>query len=191
MIFALALILSAADDSRAARIASESAHADDSRAARIASESAHADDVQVLEDTVRAFEQAAAAMRGEVHQQVVQRFEEKKAETLKTYEDQITTLEVSERSRRAEAIAQFERFLSEHPDVPAYSADAMFRLAELYFERSNDAYFVAMRDWQGKLKEAQTRGAEEPKQPTQRYDETIALYNKLLARFPNYRLLDH
>lgn len=151
---------------------------------------APADSAQALEEAVHAFDAAAASMRAEVRQQVVQRFEERKADVLKTYEDQITTLEVNERVRRAEAIGQFEHFLAEHPAVPTYTPDAMFRLAELYFERSNDAYFQAMREWQSKLKEAQARAGEEPKQPLQHYQETIALYQNLIARFPTYRLLD-
>ena len=48
------------------------------------------------------------------------------------------TWRCSERKERLDAIAQFEEFLQRYPDEPRYTPDVMFRLAELYYERSAD-----------------------------------------------------
>lgn len=138
-----------------------------------------------LENAVRAFEAAAAIMRADAQSLIESRYEERKSDIAKTYEDRIRTLEVDERVRRADAIARFETFLKKYPENEAYSPDAMFRLAELYFERSNDQYFQDMREM-----EALQKQGKQAAQPVQHYEDTIALYQRLISRFADYRLID-
>ncbi len=143
---------------------------------------------QALEETVRAYEAAVQAMQSEVKAQVERTYAQRKDEISVAFEAHIRELEVVERQRRGEAIAQFEAFLQRYPNQPLYSPDAMFRLAELYFERSSDEFFVAMQAWQTALKNA--KNGEEPAQPKHEYHDAIALYDKLIADFPDYRLID-
>ncbi len=87
---------------------------------------------------------------------------------------------------RERAILQFERFVRRYPDDPTYTPDAMFRLGELYYERSavqfQDAYDAA---------QAQMDAGEEVDLPeTPDFNDTISLYQRLVADFPNYRRLD-
>ena len=59
------------------------------------------------------------------------------------YQAQLDAEEKDEKSRRESAIKLFEDFLAKYHDDDRWTPDAMFRLAELYFEKSNDEYLTA------------------------------------------------
>lgn len=88
---------------------------------------------------------------------------------------------------RDRAIAEFERFIARYPDDPTYTADAMFRLGELYYERSAIAFQDAYDD-ANRRRDAGEEGVEIPDTPN--FQDTIDLYRRLVTAFPNYRRLD-
>jgi TolA-binding protein len=88
---------------------------------------------------------------------------------------------------RDRAIAEFERFIARYPDDPTYTADAMFRLGELYYERSAIAFQDAYDD-ANRRRDAGEEGIEIPDTPN--FQDTIDLYRRLVTAFPNYRRLD-
>jgi TolA-binding protein len=120
-----------------------------------------------------------------------QRYDEQKQMIASQYDRAIEELETQERERRLEAIARFEEFLRKYPNDPTYTPDAMFRLAELYFEKSSDEYLVQSKGYEAQLASFE-RGetAIEPTPPEPHYEKTIGIYIDLLARFPAYRLAD-
>ena len=103
------------------------------------------------------------------------------------YEPLITLNEKEERDRRLDAIAMFEAFLRKYPSDKRWTPDAMFRLAELYYEKSSDEFLTAQETYQKAL-DSPTPPTGEPPRPD--YTNTVALYRRLLVEFPNYRLLD-
>lgn len=107
------------------------------------------------------------------------------------YDAKIRANESIERQYRTEAIASFEQFIERHPADERYTADAMFRLAELYFEKSNDDFLEADENYQTELAlyEAGKR-ADPPAEPVRDYTMTIQTFRKLIADWPDYRLLD-
>lgn len=119
------------------------------------------------------------------------RYDEQRERIAGTFDREIDELEATERRRRAEAIERFEEFLRKYPNDPDYSPDAMFRLAELYFEKSADEYLAATQSYEEAL--AQFDSGEittEPEPPAPNYAKTISLYDDLLVRFPAYRHAD-
>lgn len=72
-----------------------------------------------------------------------------------------------------DAIVHLERFIRRYPNDPNYTPDAMFRLGELYYERSALAF------------EAGDADSGHPD-----FQPVIDLYRDLLARFPEYRHVD-
>jgi cellulose synthase operon protein C len=146
---------------------------------------------KMLEREYNAYLGAAESFREDIRQLILVRYQAEKDRIAGHYDRNIRELEVQERQRRIEAIARFEEFLKKYPDDPFYTPDAMFRLAELYFERSSDEYLARTKGYEKELA-AFERGerAEEPPPPKPSFAETIALYNDLLTRFPDYRHAD-
>ena len=147
---------------------------------------------KLLEEISRAiesYEQDAKEFRRDVQVLVEKRYDEKRNGLAESYEKAIRDLEVVERQERLDAIAQFENFLKRYPDDPQYTPDAMFRLAELYYERSSDDQVIAMRAYEDQLKQLPEK-SQPPPEPNVNYSKSIALYRQLLSDFPKYRLND-
>ncbi len=139
-----------------------------------------AQDVQRYAEAVKGYRSAATS--------VIKRVYMDKMKTIKSkYEAEINQSEKEERQRRLDAIAMFEGFLKKYPNDRRWTPDAMFRLAELYYEKSSDEYLTAQEAFQKAL-ESPTPPDGQPPKPD--YGPTVDLYRRLLTDFPTYRLLD-
>jgi tetratricopeptide (TPR) repeat protein len=132
-----------------------------------------------MQQEIGRFEDASKDYKGTIKHVVQQKYIEKRRETMAKYQSQIDKEEGDEKTRRVSAIQLFEGFLQKYPNDERWTPDAMFRLAELYFEKSNDEYLAA-------TAQANQSGA----QVTPDYQKTIDLYKDLIGRFPQYRLVD-
>jgi TolA-binding protein len=145
-----------------------------------------------LEDFLRAQERwaaEAAEYRQDVQLLIERKYEDKRAALSDSYEAQLRELEDDERLQRKDAIERFARFVERYPDEPRYTPDAMFRLAELYFEEAKDNQRLAQRDYEETLRGLPS-GEEPPPEPKVAFEKSIALYGQLIAKFPQYKLLD-
>lgn len=153
-----------------------------------------ADQQAQLEEISRAIELYEAESREfkrEVQLLVEKKYEEKRNLLANSYEKAIRDLEVLERRERLDAIAAFEEFLQRYPNDPRYTPDVMFRLAELYYERSSDDHAVAMREYEETLKKLDPeKNPTPPAEPKIDFSKSIALYQRLLNDFPSYKLND-
>ncbi|QSQ19412.1 tetratricopeptide repeat protein [Pyxidicoccus parkwayensis] len=149
---------------------------------------------KLLQDVSRAlktYEEESREFHREVQHVVERKYEQKRGALSDSYEKAIREQEAREREARKSAIERFEKFLGRYPNEPRYSPDVMFRLAELYFERSADKYQQDGKTYQDQLKLADSNpDAEVPTEPTVDYAPSIALYRRLLKDFPDYRLND-
>ncbi len=144
-----------------------------------------------LGTAIEAYEAEATEYRKDVQLLVQKKYEDKRSALGASYEKAIRDLEVLERKERLDAIAQFEEFLQRYPDEPRYTPDVMFRLAELYYERSSDDQLLAMREYEEKLKATEANAsAEPPPEPLPDFQPSIAIYQQLITRFPTYALND-
>src|SRR5204863_1588686 len=84
------------------------------------------------------------------------------------------------RNRRAAAIAALERFLAKYPAERRFTPDLLFRLAELHFEDAQDEYLAAV--------DAAQKNGTPPPSPD--YSRTVELHQRLIAEFPDYRMID-
>lgn len=147
---------------------------------------------KLLEDlsaAVQRYEEESREYKREIQSLIQKKYQERRDKLSDSYEKAISQLEDQERQERQEAITRFEEFLRRYPDDPSYTPDVMFRLAELYYERSSDQHLAAMREHEEKLS-ALPDNAEPPPEPQPDFNPSISLYRKLLARFPDYRLND-
>lgn len=139
-----------------------------------------AKDVQHFSDMVTEY-------RGTARNILKQAYQRKAKEVAAKYDAQIDMNDREARDRRRDAIAMFEAFLLKYPNDKRWTPDAMFRLAELYYEKSAEDYLDA--------DEAYKKAIDSPNPPTNPpprvdYTPTINLYRRLLTEFPNYRFLD-
>ena len=140
---------------------------------------------------VETYQHESGDYRNEVQLLVQKRFDERRTRLSDSYEQGIRVLEGSERQQRVSAIARFERFVRRYPDDPTFSADASFRLAELYYEKGQDDYNLAMDTFQLRIKDFQLgKTKQEPQQPNYDFSQAIALYHDMLLKFPDYRYSD-
>ncbi|HZZ85403.1 MAG TPA: tetratricopeptide repeat protein [Anaeromyxobacteraceae bacterium] len=137
--------------------------------------------------SVRRFEEEARLYRAEVQDLLEKRHGERRRVLADSYERAIRDLELDERQERQDAIAQFEEYLSRHPDDPTFTPDAMFRLGELYYEAANDDYAQALSRWRDEARRAAGEGQEPPLEPAKNYARSIGLYQRLVTGFPDYR----
>ncbi len=146
---------------------------------------------QEVSRALELYESESREFDREVQELVERRYEQKRGALAASYEKRIKDLEAQERQERLDAIARFEAFLRQYPAEPRYTPDVMFRLAELYYERSSDDHLLAMKDYAERLEAHDQRpDAEFPTEPRVDYGPSIALYRKLLATFPDFRLND-
>jgi TolA-binding protein len=88
-------------------------------------------------------------------------------------------------ARRREAVLLLEAFIKVEPEEATEMADALLRLSELTWELSRIEYIQAFEAWQ-KLPEKH-RSAEPPRPE---YTRTIALYDRILDKHPEFDRLD-
>lgn len=147
--------------------------------------------LEELTQALATYETESKEFKREVQLLVERKYEDKRAGLANSYEKAIRDLEVLERRERLDAIAQFEEFLQRYPDDPKYTPDVMFRLAELYYERSSDDHSLAMREFEEATKKLDPeKNPTPPPEPRVDFTKSIALYERLIKQFPNYRLND-
>jgi len=138
------------------------------------------------------FYAVADEYRQEVDELLEDSFRDRMAGVTRRYDKQSQDIEVTERERRNDAIRQFERFVEKYPNEQRYTPDAMFRLAELYYERSAVEYNDASTAYAAQ-KELYERGKvpEKPTPPVRSFDDITRTYTTLIARFgETYRYAD-
>jgi cellulose synthase operon protein C len=149
---------------------------------------------QLLREVSRAmeaYEQESRDFHREVRELVKRRYTQRRAALSGAYEKTLTALESQERTQRLDAISRFEDFLRRYPDEPRATPDAMFRLAELYYERSADEHQLARKDYAERVRTmTDEEVAQLPPEPEVDFSPSIAMYRSLLSRFPDYRLND-
>ncbi|MEZ4272872.1 MAG: tetratricopeptide repeat protein [Myxococcota bacterium] len=149
------------------------------------------DELRALAETVRGFEEEALEHRKSTNKLIEQKYQQKKNVLFNYYEKLIVDLEDEQRNRRDSAIKKFEAFVEHYPTDKRYTPDSMFRLSELYFERSYDKYFQARQHYDKAMDSwGQTSDDPEPTEPEFHYEPTIAMMQRLIVEFPDYRLLD-
>ncbi len=115
----------------------------------------------------------------------------KVAQINEAYNRDINAQTAISRSQRADAIVAFEQFIGRNPRNARYTPDALFRLAELRFEKVNDDFNIADEQYQDQLNLYDAgKLADRPPEPARDYTQTIATFQRLIDEWPDYRQLD-
>jgi tetratricopeptide (TPR) repeat protein len=146
--------------------------------------------LRVMEEEVGAFTERATEYRARVDGIVKREYRRRRLRLDETYETQIAEEERLQQQARLDAIRYFEEFLRRYPADTTYTPDAIFRLAELYFEQSYTEYLAATDVFQAEVARVEAAGGTAPPEPPKDYSKTIELYRRLIAEWPNYRHID-
>jgi TolA-binding protein len=131
-----------------------------------------------MEREVDAFTRVGTAYRDSVNSILMREYARQRRERQAGYARQIREEERLMNEARERAIALFEAFIRRYPTDPTYTADAMFRLGELYYERSAIAF------------QAASEAGNLPESGHPDFLPTVQLYLELIRRFPDYRRID-
>lgn len=107
------------------------------------------------------------------------------------FQAEVEALRVEERALRGRAIDEFESFLKRFPDDPDHTPDVLFRLAELYYEQTEDQFIIddiAFEDQY--LQYEQGLIPDPPEEVEKDFSESIELFERLVRTFPDYRQVD-
>jgi TolA-binding protein len=156
------------------------------------SDSSERDRIEAYLDAVRVYEIHARDVKEQLRELAERKYKERRSQIEGNYKRQLEPVVGTERRRRLEAIQAFEAFIATHPQDRAFLPDAIFRLAELYYERVDDEYQVALVEYRDAYQRWKAGGStgDQPDEPTKRFESSIALYQRLITEFPEYRLLD-
>jgi len=138
------------------------------------------------------FMEVAADYSNEVGLVLDGQFKNRVESVNRRYEREMDDINLAETQRRLEAIAQFERFIERYPTDADHTPDAMFRLAELYYERSAVDYDDAVKRYDKALKYFNAGATKDrPTPPERTYADCVTVYDTLIKRFgETYRYAD-
>lgn len=147
--------------------------------------------LEELAEDIEIYNKNADDFRAAIKNIIKRQYELRKQQIEEEIGKQIDEEERLQEEARKSAIEYFEVFLDRYPDNMKYSPDAMFRLSELYYEQSYvdhlkayDVYRDDYKQWKKGLIDM------EPVEPQRDFSQTIDIYEKLLARYPDYRNID-
>ncbi len=143
---------------------------------------------EVLKDIEGEWDRYVAA--GEEHhkrmrQVLLREYDGRTKELERRYAERIARTESQLTKRHKDTIALLEKFIVDHPDHPELTPDQMFRLADLYLD-------VADAELEAKLAtqdQATAPPADDAPELIADYSRSLALWEDILKRFPNYRQL--
>ncbi|MBP46913.1 MAG: hypothetical protein CMH53_03160, partial [Myxococcales bacterium] len=137
-------------------------------------------ETRAFESAYKAFKLAAREYRGEVRELITGEIDRRKQTVSDTYQTQIDKIMGQQDKLRKEAIARLESFIFRHRGHPRYTPDAVFRLAELYYEDSK-ATAAYSQDHFEELECMYKRGKllDPPVEEDANYARSIALYKYL------------
>jgi len=142
-----------------------------------------------LEEEVDRFTETGEAFRSTVTSLVRRQYLQQRRARDRWYGERLETEERAFREAREDSIRVFEDFIRRYPNHAKYTPDAMFRLGELYFERSAVAFQTLYDDAQA-AREAGDLTAEDNLPTSPDFTATVALYKTLARRFPDYERSD-
>ena len=142
-----------------------------------------------LEEEVDRFTETGEAFRSTVTSLVRREYLQQRRERDRWYGEQLETEERAFNEARESSIRVFEDFIRRYPNHTKYTPDAMFRLGELYFERSA-VDFQKLYDDAQSARDAGDLTAEDNLPTSPDFTPTVTLYKTLARRFPAYERSD-
>ncbi len=133
-----------------------------------------------FEAAYKAYKEAAAEFRDEVREFIQDEIVQRQKKVAGLYQTQIDKIDDEQTKLRKEAIERLEAFIFRHREHDKYTPDALFRLAELYFEDSNDEFNKSFDNYDKNL-DLYNRGKllDPPTEKEKEFSRSVAVYKYL------------
>ena len=140
---------------------------------------------------LESYEREAAEYREDLSRLVQLEHDDRTRDVHIVYDGAIDSLREEERRLRLEAIERLKAFVVRYPASPPQTPDAMFRLAELFFEKESDDFIAADSAYMRLLDQYESGEVSAlPEEPQRDYENTVAWFRRLTTEFPDYRQAD-
>lgn len=147
-------------------------------------------ELAAFKETVERYTDRMESFSDDARAVIVEAETSERARIDEVYGAQIAELDQRHEDLRGEAIARFESFLRKYPDSES-SAHAMFRLGDLYYEKTENDFLVETEEYERLMAGFDFDTATEvPESPLKDYSRSIALYNRIIADHPDYEYVD-
>ncbi len=130
------------------------------------------------------YRQETSDFKQALNRTVYYSFQRKQRTLAAKEEERFRLWEAELRVQREKTIQIFEAFIERYPDRDVYTPDALFRLADLYFDRTEDNYNLAKEQQEKMLENASED--EEPDEIVKDYSQTIETFDRLIRQWPQY-----
>jgi cellulose synthase operon protein C len=148
----------------------------------------NAQEIQAIKDIALRYGDRMREFEAEARHLVDLQEAEERKQVNRNYSALIEKADDSANKLRNNTISEFEEFLQKYPKS-THSAHVMFRLAELYFEKSEEEYLVADAEFRKAL-EVLADDGEPPEQPRKDFRRSVALYERIVRDYPEYTYAD-
>ena len=140
-----------------------------------------------VERQVLYYESKVKEFQLEIQSLLKRTVEEKKRQISEKYNVVIGKESSKEVVARADAIVLFQQFIKKYPEKPFYTPSAMYRLAELYYENAAIEKETADQKRDQLIKDYEDgRITTEPESAPIDFSKTIALYQTIIDKFPQF-----
>ncbi|HQM83631.1 MAG TPA: tetratricopeptide repeat protein [bacterium] len=143
-----------------------------------------------FERQILRYEELIKEYQNDLRSLIKRDIEEKERTVNEKYGQVLKREEEKELVSRNDAIKLFEEFIKKYPDNSKYTPNAMYRLAELYYERSVIDYGEKYSRYE-ELQEQYDKKLvkSEPVEPALDFSDTTELYESLIKRFPDFQYI--
>ncbi len=138
---------------------------------------------------VNRFQEGVELFQKDIQTYIRQKHGDELKRIQQTYDARNRRLDEEVKVRREQAIAALERFIQKYPQSE-HTPLAMFRLAELYYDESVEAFFVAQDEYDRMLSRLDSNVEEIPEAPKYDFSKSLALYERIQNEFPGFKDID-
>lgn len=147
-----------------------------------------------VEEAVKRFTKRASEFQSDISGTVEENYKSRSEFIDRKYEGELRKFESQEITVILSAIEKFESFVKRFPSEKEYTPDAMFRLAELYYQKARHEFNTDrerfVRDYEKRLQMFDEGLIDyEPKAPHPDFDNSLKYYNIITRKFPSYRYI--
>ena len=148
-----------------------------------------------VDEAVKRFTERFGEFQVDLGGMVENKFKQKEEDVERKYEERLAELNEKDKEIILEAIARLENFIGLYPDVSRYTPDAMFRLAELHYQKSKNEFDEIREALLNEYEKQLVMFDEglldkEPAPPHPSFDRPVELYETIGEKFPDYRYID-